>query len=185
MSNLFSVLWELEIHLLFCFINLKLVVEIVFCSEVVWIMTWEDLKFSIFAKDFSVILVGFDFFIKTADFLPIFIDESTVDIQLINVLVFLWYSSEVESIDPFPFNISREAIIQFFDNSTQFVLVNIHILRNCSNVSENCLFYIELKLIFKFSLVRRPLLPFWQYLWYSQLEDQLKKERYLLRILNI
>lgn len=111
MSNLFTIFWELKVNFLFCLIDLKFIVEIIFCSQIVWIVTWEYLKLSIFSENFHVILICFDLFIKTADLLSIFIDETTVDIQLINIFVLFWDSFEVECVNSFPFNISREAII--------------------------------------------------------------------------
>jgi hypothetical protein len=60
-------------------------VKIIFGAKIMLIVAWEHLKLSVLAKYFDIIRIGFDLFIKTRDFLSVFIDRSTVNVQLVNV----------------------------------------------------------------------------------------------------
>jgi hypothetical protein len=83
--NLFTILRELKVNFATFIVDFKLIIETVFRAKIILIIAWEHLKLSVLAKYFDIIRIGFDLFIKTRDFLSIFIDRSSVNVQLVNI----------------------------------------------------------------------------------------------------
>jgi hypothetical protein len=156
--NLCTILWELKVYLATFLLDSKLMVKIIFGAKIMLIIAREHLKLSVLAKYFDIIRIGFDLFIKTRDLLSVFIDRSTVNVQLVNVFWFLWNSPKVEKVYSGPSYILWKTIVELSDYFAKLLLVTGNILWNDFNVVIDSFFDLKFKLNLKWPFFIRPIL---------------------------
>ena len=115
------------------------------------IMALKDLELSIFTKNSNKLFASFNLFIKGWDLLSVFEDFSKIQIDLIDVIIYLGFSIKREKILSLPCNIFLVTGIHFFNDLPNVLRLTVQEIGNGFDVVVDSFGYTKRKLFMETS----------------------------------